>query len=76
MPRGECRSDRFPGLFTDWGENGRKQREARYLDGKLEGALTEWNENGGKRHGIFVYYDEDGSEMDRRTYKLGIEVDD
>ena len=60
VPLESCWDSNFSlhnGLFTSWYENGQKQYEINYKDGKEEG--------------LTVYYNEDGTEDYRETYKNG-----
>tara|TARA_Y100001934_G_scaffold136993_1_gene165319 strand:- start:15 stop:524 length:510 start_codon:yes stop_codon:yes gene_type:complete len=66
------------GLATDWYENGQKRREETYKDGKLMSAVG-WKPNGEKcpvtnvkdGNGVLVWYNKDGTERFRYTYKDG-----
>jgi antitoxin component YwqK of YwqJK toxin-antitoxin module len=75
------------GLETLWDENGQKEGERNYKDGKLNGLETiGWYENGqkknettykdGKKNGLRIFYNPDGTEDFRLTYKDGKEVSD
>ena len=68
------------GIWTEWYENGQKKLETNWKEGKLtDGFTTSWYENGkkkeeinfkdGKRDGIAIYYNEDGTEESRKTFK-------
>ena len=37
-------------LYTEWHENGHKEREENWKDGKLEGAFVSWYENGQEKY--------------------------
>jgi len=37
------------GIHTEFHENGKKQSEGNFKDGKLDGLYTEWYENGQKK---------------------------
>jgi antitoxin component YwqK of YwqJK toxin-antitoxin module len=68
------------GVSRAYFSNGRPQREVYFKAGQLEGLTTEWDESGrkigevnfkeGKRHGRFVIYRADGTEMEQ-TYEMG-----
>ena len=67
-------------------ENGEKEWEGNYKDGKPDGIYTRWYENGqkkeertykdGKYHGLWIEYKKDGTESSRETYKDGKLVED
>ena len=68
------------GTWTEWYDNEQKKLETNYKDGKLtDGFTTSWYENGnkkeeinfkdGKRDGVAIYYNEDGTEESRKTFK-------
>ena len=69
------------GLYTLWYENGQKAGEGNYKDGKLMSAV-DWKLNGEKcpvtnvkdGNGVDVYYNRDGTEEYRFTYKDGERV--
>ena len=71
------------GLETHWYENGQKRREGKYKDGKLTSVVV-WKPNGEKcpvtnvkdGTGVVVWYNEDGTERWRETYKDGEQVED
>ena len=75
---GNLKDGKPEGLFTLWHENGQKQVEGNYKDGKLISAVS-WKPNGEKcpvtnvkdGDGIWVLYNEDGTEVGRQTYKYG-----
>ena len=66
--------------FYLW-ENGQKQSEATYKDGKQDGLYVMWYENGqkldegnfrdGKRDGLLVFWYENGQKMRELNYKDG-----
>ena len=66
------------GPSIEWYDNGRKNFETTYKDGKLLTAVV-WKPNGEKcpvtdvenGNGVRVWYEEDGTEVRRRTYKNG-----
>ena len=70
------------GILTKWYKNGQKEEEAIYRDGKLMSAVA-WKPNGEKcpvtnvkdGNGVWVRYNEDGTELGRFTYKDGKRVD-
>jgi len=80
---GQFKDGKRDGLFTGWYENGQKQLEANYKDGKIISAVV-WKPNGEKcpvtnikdGNGIKVWYEEDGTEGYRHTYKDGEQVFD
>ena len=53
------------GLSTEWYENGQKEIEGTFKDGKPDGLSTLWYENGQKRQegteNEWTYWNEDGS---------------
>ena len=71
------------GLWTDWHENGQKRHERNYKDDKFMSAEV-WKPNGEKcpvtnlkdGNGVWVLYNEDGTEEYRFTYKDGERVRD
>jgi antitoxin component YwqK of YwqJK toxin-antitoxin module len=71
------------GLETLWHENGQKRREGTYEEGKLW-TVVAWKPNGEKcpvtnvkdGNGVWVYYNEDGTEKERKTYREGKRVSD
>jgi antitoxin component YwqK of YwqJK toxin-antitoxin module len=68
------------GVSRAYFSNGRPQREVYFKAGQLDGLTTEWDESGrkvgevnfkeGKRHGQFVIYRADGTQM-VQTYEMG-----
>jgi len=70
-------------LATMWYKNGQKSLETTNKDGKLM-TVVAWKPNGEKcphtnfvdRTGVVVWYNEDGTEKYRRTYKDGKKVED
>ena len=70
------------GLFTSWHENGQKDSEGNYKDGKLM-TVVAWKPNGKKcpatklidGNGVVLWYKKDGTEELRQTYKDSIKVD-
>ena len=75
---GNWRDGKRDGLDTTWYESGQKRYEGKYKDGKLT-SIVVWKPNGEKcpvtnvkdGNGVVVYYNEDGTEWYRRTYKDG-----
>jgi len=69
------------GLATRWWENGQKEGEVNYKDGKLDGIYTRWYENGQKwregnykdekKEGLFTDWYENGQKWAERNYKDG-----
>jgi antitoxin component YwqK of YwqJK toxin-antitoxin module len=59
------------GTYTTWYDNGQKQYEATYVQGKEDGVVTTWHRNGqkfteqhyarGRREGARVVWDEEGN---------------
>ena len=70
-------------LHTQYYENGQKEREGNWKDGKLM-SIVIWKPNGEKcpvtnvvnGNGVWVEYKEDGTEDDRFTFKAGEPVRD
>lgn len=66
------------GLWTRWFDNGNKEYEATYADGRLHGKETAWHRNGvkwteghyekGLRHGLHTAWDEEGRKRKEETY--------
>ena len=75
------KNGKMDGLYTLWYENGQKAGEGNYKDGKLMSAV-DWKLNGEKcpvtnvkdGNGVDVYYNRDGTEEYRFTYKDGERV--
>ena len=72
------------GLYTLWYENGQKSGEGTYKEGKLV-TVVQWKFNGEKcpvtnidedGNGVWVLYNDDGTERFRYTYKNGERVRD
>ena len=76
--KGNYKDGKEDGLYTNWYESGQKRYEGKYKDGKLT-SIVVWKPNGEKcpvtnvkdGNGVVVYYNEDGTEWYRRTYKDG-----
>ena len=61
-----------------------KRNEHYYKEGKTHGAYLSWHANGNKRYdgsylsgektGLWILYNEDGSELNRKSYEKGREV--
>ena len=74
---------KYHGLWTRWYENGQKKWEENYKDGKLISAES-WKPNGEKcpvtnlkgGNGVWVSYNDDGTEYKRYSYKDGERVFD
>ena len=74
----QWKDGKWDGLGTQWYSNGQKEWEETWKDGKLWTSVR-WKPNGEKcpdtnvvnGNGVFVYYNEDGTESGRRTYKGG-----
>ena len=77
----------FTGVWVDYYdyENGQKEYEGHYKDGKLNGLYVEWYEDGqkkceehyknGKENGLCTWWYEDGQKVYEGYYEDGIEVD-
>ncbi len=75
----------FTGKHLLWHENGQKEGEINYKDGKQNGITTMWHENGrksletnykdGKENGIEIGWYEDGERSWEKNYKDGIIVE-
>jgi len=69
------------GAYTRWHDNGRKEYEAVYVDGKLEGVETTWHKNGqkwieahyadGQKHGPRYIWNESGTKIKEEHYVNG-----
>jgi antitoxin component YwqK of YwqJK toxin-antitoxin module len=67
------------GLATSWRENGQKETETNYVNGKKDGLATEWYENGqketetnyisDKEEGLTTWWYESGQEQAELNYK-------
>ena len=75
---------KWDGLVTEWYENGQKRSEANWKDGKLWTVVV-WKPNGEKcpvtkidkdGNGVEVYYNLDGKESSRYTWRNGEMVSD
>ena len=74
----------FTGVMVKRHENGQKEREATYKDGKQEGLATTWYENGqkwseatykdGKQEGLMTGWYDTGQKAIEATYKDGKKV--
>jgi antitoxin component YwqK of YwqJK toxin-antitoxin module len=77
------KAGKLDGPGTLWYGNGRKRLETNYKDGKLTTAVV-WKINGAKctesnfvnGNGVLVLYNGVGSEVDRITFKDGVEVEE
>jgi len=77
----QWKDGKWDGLGTQWYSNGQKEWEETWKDGKLWTSVR-WKPNGEKcpdtnvvnGNGVFVYYNEDGTESGRSTYKNGEEL--
>ncbi len=66
------------GLYTRWFDNGNKEYESTYKDGRLNGIETAWHRNGvkwteghyekGLRHGPHIAWDEEGRKRKEENY--------
>ena len=72
------------GLWTEWYPHGQKSFERNYKDGKVISAKV-WKTNGEKcaetkidkdGNGVVVWYNDDGTELDRTTVHDGKRVED
>ncbi|MDC0157945.1 hypothetical protein OAK38_09295 [Verrucomicrobia bacterium] len=69
---------KWDGFYTVWYRNGQKEEESNWRDGKLMFAFV-WKPNGEKcpvtnvkdGNGVLVWYNDDGTERGRHTYKDG-----
>ena len=67
-----------------WYENGQKQSEVTFKDGKINGLVTYWYENGekksegtyrnGKKDGLFTWWYGNGKKEYEGTYKDGKKI--
>ena len=77
---GNYKDGKEDGLHSSWYKKGQKRFEENYKDGKLM-YVEVWKPNGEKcpvtnvkeGNGVVIYYNEDGSQMRRMTYKDGEE---
>ena len=75
---GQVKDGKADGLYTRWYENGQKKWEQTFKDGKPWTAVG-WKPNGEKcpvtnivdGNGVLVWYDDDGTEFFRTTFKNG-----
>ena len=80
---GNFKDGKEDGPVTKWYRNGQKQEKGNWKDGKLMSAEA-WKPNGEKcpvtnvndGNGVWVLYNDDGTELVRRTYKDGYPVFD
>ena len=78
---GKYEHDVKVGVWTHWYENGQKQGEMDWVDGKPEGVVAEWYENGqlknagtwenGGRHGLSTWWYANGVKQKEVTYLNG-----
>jgi antitoxin component YwqK of YwqJK toxin-antitoxin module len=71
-------------LHTDFYEDGQKQSEVTFKDGKINGLVTYWYENGekksegtyknGKKDGLFTWWYVNGKKEYEGTYKNGRKI--
>ena len=79
---GNRKDGKVDGPWTEWYKNGQKKWEGNHKDGRLISALA-WKPNGEKcpmtnlknGNGIVVWYNDNGTEKGRLTYKDGELVD-
>ena len=82
--RGYFVNDKMNGLWTQWYESGKKEREENYVDDLLDGRMAKWDEKGqlkeeawykkGKLEGKKITWDENGNVLTETEYKDGVEV--
>ena len=78
---GNFKDGKRHGLSTWWYENGQKREESNWRDDKLMSAKA-WKPNGEKcpvtnlkdGNGVAVLYNDDGTDVVRRTYKDGLVI--
>ena len=68
-------------MDIDFFDNGQKEHEGTYKDGKKDGKWTYWHKNGkkkfegtyknGKKDGFWIYWYRNGQKKHERTYKNG-----
>jgi len=68
------------GVWTSWYENGQKNSEQNYIDGKEDGVYNVWHPNGnqyikgkyemGVKVGIWTFHDESGKVMKEENFDL------
>ncbi len=66
------------GIWTSWFENGKKNSQGIFVNGKEDGKYTVWYPNGnlhyvgqyknGKKTGTWKFYDESGKLLNEKTY--------
>jgi hypothetical protein len=79
----QLKDGKLDGLRTYWHKNGQKKFEENYKDGKPM-TVVAWKPNGEKcpvtnvvnGNGVWVWYNDDGTENSRHTFKDGEEVAD
>ena len=69
------------GGYTRWHDNGQKEYESTYVEGKLEGVETTWHKNGqkwveahyiaGQKHGPRYIWNESGTKVKEEHYVNG-----
>ena len=69
------------GKFIQWHENGEKESEGTFKDGKFDGKWTIWHENGQKhcegtyknkhRDGKWIWWESNGNKQSEETFKDG-----
>ena len=69
----------YTGKYVGYYENGQKNEETNYKDGKIEGLLISWYRNGqkeyegnfidGKEEGLWTWWDKEGNVTKTETYK-------
>ena len=71
----------FDGLATIWNENGQKEVQVNYREGRLDGLLTKWYENGkkmeeanfkgDKKNGLMTLWYKNGQKQEEENFKDG-----
>jgi len=75
----------FTGTAVEKYENGQKETEGTWEDGKEDGVFTKWYQNGqkksekhykdGKRNGVWTEWYENGQKKYEVTYKNGVQIE-
>jgi len=81
MPWSRPNENHLHGPVTAWHENGQKEGEGNFKDGKPDGLITRWYENGqkkkeenykdGNEDGLHTSWYENGQKMEEENYKDG-----
>ena len=74
-------TDPYTGIYLCKYDNGQKEKEGKYKDGKLIGKFTVWYENGqkwyegyykdGKLDGKWTWWNKNGQKVKQKNYKNG-----